>query len=233
MEKKVLGIIGGVGPLATMLLGEMIVKRTKAKTDQQHISMVITNNTNIPDRTTYILDRSKENPVPVMISDADKLKSIGAEVLAVPCNTAHSFYHDIQQGADIPMVHMINETAKRASQVGAKRVGILATTGTLTTAVYQIACQQVGVQPIVPDEETQKLVMSVIYDDVKASHPVDFLKWQQIINKMNELGCDHIILGCTELSIVKRELNLDATYIDSLMVLAESSILACGYELNN
>jgi aspartate racemase len=233
MKKKVLGIIGGVGPLATMLLGEMIVKRTKANTDQQHVNMVITNNTSIPDRTTYILDRSKANPVPVMISDAAKLKSIGAEVLAVPCNTAHSFYHEIQQGADMQVLHMINETAKRAAQIGAKKVGILATTGTLTTSVYQLACQNAGVQPIVPDEETQEMVMSVIYDDVKAGRPVDFLKWQQIINKLEGLGCDRIILGCTELSIVKKELNLDETYIDSLMVLAESAILACGYELND
>ena len=233
MEKKVLGIIGGVGPLATMLLGEMIVKRTKAKTDQQHVNMVITNNTSIPDRTTYILDRSKANPVPVMISDAAKLKSIGAEVLAVPCNTAHSFYHDIQQGADMQVLHMINETAKRAAQIGAKKVGILATTGTLITSVYQLACQNAGVQPIVPDEETQEMVMSIIYDDVKAGRTVDFLKWQQIINKLEGLGCDRIILGCTELSIVKKELNLDDTYIDSLMVLAESAILACGYELND
>lgn len=233
MKKKVLGIIGGVGPLATMLLGEMIVKRTKAKTDQQHVNMVITNNTSIPDRTTYILDRSKANPVPVMIADAAKLKSIGAEVLAVPCNTAHSFYSDIQLGADMQVLHMINETAKRAARIGAKKVGILATTGTLTTSVYQLACQNAGVQPIVPDEETQEMIMSIIYDDVKAGRPVDFLKWQQIINKLEGLGCDRIILGCTELSIVKKELNLDETYIDSLMVLAESAILACGYELND
>ena len=233
MKKKVLGIIGGVGPLATMLLGEMIAKRTKAQTDQQHVNMVITNNTSIPDRTTYILDRSKANPIPVMISDAIKLKSIGAEVLAIPCNTAHSFYQDIQEGASMQVLHMINETAKRASQIGAKKVGILATTGTLTTSVYQLACLHAGVQPIVPDEGTQELVMSVIYEDVKAGQPVDFLKWQQIINKFDELGCDRIILGCTELSIVKKELNLDDMYIDSLMVLAESAILSCGYELKD
>lgn len=233
MKKKILGIIGGVGPLATMLLGEMIVKRTKASTDQQHVNMVITNNTGIPDRTTYILDRSKPNPVPVMISDAKKLKSIGAEILAVPCNTAHSFYKEIQQGAGIPMLHMIDETAKHAAHIGAKKVGILATTGTLTASVYQLACKQAGIQAVVPDEETQKLVMSVIYDDVKAGQPVDYLKWQQIVNKMNDFGCDRMILGCTELSIVKKELNLDDTFIDSLMVLAERAIVACGYELND
>lgn len=123
MEKKVLGIIGGVGPLATMLLGEMIVRRTVASVDQEHVQMVITNNTSIPDRTTYILDRSKKNPVPVMISDGQKLKSIGAEVIAVPCNTAHSFYEEIQKGIGLPVIHMIQETAKRRGLRGQKKLG--------------------------------------------------------------------------------------------------------------
>lgn len=231
MEKKTLGIIGGVGPLATMLLGEMVVRRTSAQKDQEHVNMLLTNNTSIPDRTTYVLDRSKDNPVPIMISDGLKLKSIGAQVIALPCNTAHTFYEEIQDGVGLPVVHMIQETAKRAAEEGTKNVGILATTGTLTSSVYQLACKSVGIQPIVPDEETQKLVMSVIYDEVKAGRPVDFLKWQQIVGKMTDQGCDRIILGCTELSIVKRELHLDEFYIDSLMVLAESSIKACGYTI--
>jgi len=231
MEKKTLGIIGGVGPLATMLLGEMVVRRTSAQKDQEHVNMLLTNNTSIPDRTTYVLDRSKDNPVPIMISDGLKLKSIGAQVIALPCNTAHTFYEEIQDGVGLPVVHMIQETAKRAAEEGTKNVGILATTGTLTSSVYQLACKSVGIHPIVPDEETQKLVMSVIYDDVKAGRQVDFLKWQQIVVKMTDLGCDRIILGCTELSIVKRELHLDEFYIDSLMVLAESSIKACGYTI--
>ena len=227
-----LGIIGGVGPLATMLLGEMIVKRTNAKKDQEHVNTVITNNTSIPDRTEFILDDSKPNPVPVMVSDAHKLKSIGAEVLAIPCNTAHSFFTEIQEGAGIPVLHMIDETAKHAADSGAKRVGILATTGTLTASVYQDACEKVGIVPVVPDKETQKLVMSVIYDDVKAGNRVASEKWNRIIQELDALGCDRIILGCTELSIVKRELDLGPMYIDSLMVLAESAVLACGYELN-
>jgi aspartate racemase len=230
MEKKVLGIIGGVGPLATMLLGEMIVRSTAASIDQEHVQMVITNNTSTPDRTAYILDRSKKNPVPVMISDGKKLKSIGAEIIAIPCNTAHSFYKEIQQGIGLPVVHMIHETAKKANQEGAKKVGILATTGTLTASVYQQAFRDVGIMPIVPDEETQKLVMSVIYDDVKAGKPVDFLKWQQIVSTIKALDCDRIILGCTELSIVNKELKLDDFYIDSLKVLADCAIEMCGYK---
>src|SRR4051794_36294453 len=109
MEKKTLGIVGGVGPLATMLLGEMIVRRTNASKDQEHVDMVITNNTKIPDRTAYVLDRTKPNPVTVMISDIHRLTSIGAEIIAIPCNTAHSFYAEMQQASSVRILNMIEE----------------------------------------------------------------------------------------------------------------------------
>ena len=95
MSKKTLGIIGGVGPLATMFIGEMIVRRTEAEKDQDHVNMVITNNTNIPDRTAFILGESDDDPVPVIISDANRLHAAGADILAIPCNTAHSFFNQI------------------------------------------------------------------------------------------------------------------------------------------
>lgn len=116
MNKKTLGIIGGVGPLATMFIGEMIVRRTAAETDQEHVNMLITNNTTIPDRTAFILGKSEENPVPVIVSDAKKLEAIGAEILAIPCNTAHSFYEEIAQETTLPVINMIEETAKYAKK---------------------------------------------------------------------------------------------------------------------
>lgn len=230
MEKKTLGIIGGVGPLATMFIGEMIVRRTAAETDQEHVNMIITNNTNIPDRTAFILGESEENPVPVILSDAKKLETIGAEVLAIPCNTAHSFYDDLQQGTALPVINMIEETAKRAKEKGARRVGILGTTGTISTGIYQQACEQLGIEAIVPDEESQALVMSLIYDDIKAGRPADAKKWQLIRQAMDAEACDEIILGCTELSIVREELKL-TDCLDSLLVLAEVAIEKCGYKV--
>lgn len=128
MKKQTLGIIGGVGPLATMFIGEMIVRRTKAQKDQEHLHTIIDNDTNIPDRTAFILDNKKDNPVPVIIEDAKKLASVGANMIAIPCNTAHTFYHEINEGSPIPVLNMIRETAKRAADLGAERVGILATT---------------------------------------------------------------------------------------------------------
>jgi aspartate racemase len=232
MEKKTLGIVGGVGPLATMLLGEMIVRRTNASKDQEHVDMVITNNTKIPDRTAYVLDRTKPNPVTVMISDIHRLTSIGAEIIAIPCNTAHSFYAEMQQASSVPILNMIEETVKRASEEGVKRLGILATTGTVTAGVYQDACEKAGIVPVIPDGPTQEKVMSIIYDYVKANKPADRKLWNEIEFHMIGQQCDQVILGCTELSIVREELNLQDLYLDSLLVLAEESILACGYKLN-
>jgi len=231
MKKQTLGIIGGVGPLATMFIGEMIVRRTKATKDQEHLHTIIDNDTNIPDRTAFILDSTKENPVPVIVADAKKLASVGANVIAIPCNTAHTFYDEIVEGSPVPVLHMIRETAKRASDLGAKRVGILATTGTLTSHMYQDALEEFGITPVVPDDVMKDKVMSIIYDYVKAGKDVSHEDWQPIEEAMLALNCDRIVLGCTELSIVNRDLKLSDKYIDSLIVLAERAILACGYEI--
>lgn len=231
MEKKTLGIVGGVGPLATMFIGEMIVRRTKAAKDQDHVNSIITNNTRIPDRTAYIMGRSEEDPVPVIIEDIKKLTSIGAELIIIPCNTAHTFYDKLQQGSPVPVIHMIRETMKRASEQQAQKVGILATTGTITSKVYQQAAEEFGLEAVLPDEAIQEKVMSIIYDNVKAGKDADRNVWNDIATFLENQGCDRIILGCTELSIVKKEMDLPDFYLDSLIVLAETAIEACGYDL--
>ncbi|MGE7925189.1 aspartate/glutamate racemase family protein [Viridibacillus arvi] len=231
MNKKTLGIIGGVGPLATMLVGEMIVRRTKAFTDQEHVHFIIDNDTRIPDRTAHILNPSEPSPVPLMVEDTHKLATAGAELIAIPCNTAHTFYDELQENSPVPVLHMIRETANKAKQLGAKRVGVLATIGTLTSGVYQHALEEVGLEPVIPNEQLQKQVMSIIYDCVKAGKTVTRKEWNVIEEAIKTEGCDRIILGCTELSIVNRELTLDDSYIDSLLVLADCAIVSCGYEL--
>ena len=230
--KKTLGIIGGVGPLATMFIGEMIVRRTRATKDQEHVHTIIDNDTSIPDRTAYILDSSNENPIPYLIHDAQKLATAGADLICIPCNTAHTFYEDLAMASPVPVLHMIRETAKKATTLGAKRVGILATDGTLASAVYQNALIAEDIEPVIPNASIQHQVMSIIYDYVKAGKEVSNQQWLTIENAMLQLNCDKIILGCTELSIVNKDLKLQDYYIDSLIVLAESAIVACGYELN-
>lgn len=229
--KKTLGIIGGVGPLATMFLGETIVRLTKASKDQEHIHTIIDNDSTIPDRTAYILGESDENPIPVIVRDAEKLAKYGADVICIPCNTAHSFFDEIQAGSPVPVLHMIRETAKRVAASGTERACILATDGTIACEVYQKALLEEGVEPVLPDESVQKLVMSYIYDYVKSGKDVTRDLWNKIEEALPS-QCDKIILGCTELSVINKNLRLDDRYIDSLIVLAETAILECGYEIN-
>ena len=227
---KKVGIIGGVGPLATMFLGEMIVRLTDAQTDQQHIHTIINNDTTIPDRTAYVLDNTAPNPIPYLQRAAQVLTVAGADLLLLPCNTAHTFYQAITEAIDIPLVHMINETVAYAQAKQAKRVGILATDGTIAAGVYQQALVAQGMEAIVPPATVQKQVMAMIYRKVKAGQSVTSEEWQPIETAMVALGCDVLILGCTELSIINRDLQLGSCYIDSLVVLAQRAIQLSGYQ---
>ncbi len=227
---KKVGIIGGVGPLATMFLGEMIVRLTDAQTDQQHIHTIINNDTTIPDRTAYVLDNTAPNPIPYLQRAAQVLTVAGADLLLLPCNTAHTFYQAITEAIDIPLVHMINETVAYAQAKQAKRVGILATDGTIAAGVYQQALVAQGMEAIVPPATVQKQVMAMIYRKVKAGQSVTSEEWQPIETAMVALGCDALILGCTELSIINRDLQLGSCYIDSLVVLAQRAIQLSGYQ---
>lgn len=228
---KILGIIGGVGPLATVYFTEMLVRKTDAGADQEHINTICFNHAAIPDRTAYILDNTKPNPGPVMVEDAVLLERAGADILAIPCNTAHHFYKDIQGSVSIPVINMVEEAVKVArSRFGAGAgIGIMATNGTIVADVYGKMCAQYGMKYVKPDEDGQKNVMKIIYEQVKAGNPVDYGLFMDIIEDMLHSGCSCVITGCTELSIICSDLKLNRDdIIDSLDVLSDVCIESCG-----
>lgn len=225
--RKTLGVIGGVGPLSTAYFMEVLINMTDVKTDQEHIDMIVLNDCKIPDRTAYILDNTKENPIIFMKEDAKKLESLGCDLIATPCNTAHYFIDELQSVVDIPIINMIEETALELKKQEVSKVGIMATTGTINTNLFQTALQKQGITPIVPNEENQENVMSIIYDQVKAGKPIDLNKFKSVVGELRLDGCERIILGCTELSVLKKEYALNDFYVDSLEVLAEVVIKFC------
>lgn len=227
-DRKTLGIIGGVGPLATAYFMEVIINMTEASTDQEHIDMVVFNHAEIPDRTEYILDHSKPDPAPMMCADAQRLEALGADVIATPCNTAHYFYDRLTDAVQIPVLNMIEETALVLERMGAGKVGILATNGTIAAGLFQRALERRGIAAVVPSPENQQFVMDVIFDDVKAGRPLEVEKFRSIVDEMRLAGCDHVVLGCTELSVLKKEYSLGSYYVDALEVLAARAIEACG-----
>lgn len=225
---RTLGVIGGVGPLSTAYFMETLINLTDATIDQEHINMIVLNHAEIPDRTSYILDNTKPNPVNMMTEDAKKLEHWGADILVILCNTAHYFFDELQKSVTIPFVNMIEETAIYLEGHGIKRAGILATNGTIFTNIFQNALARHGIVGVCPGVENQQFVMDIIYDNIKAAKPVDLDKFKSVVNELRLGECDRIILGCTELSILKREYSLNEFYVDSLELLAKATIIQCG-----
>ena len=105
MENKTVGVLGGLGPMASVYFYEMVVNMTDAKTDQEHVDMIITNRATTPDRTAFIVGDSKEDPSEVLINDAKKLEAYGVDFIVMTCNTAHYFYNKIANSVNIPLIN--------------------------------------------------------------------------------------------------------------------------------
>ncbi len=230
-QKLTLGVIGGLGPIATAHFMELIIRMTEAQTDQEHLDMIVYNRPSIPDRTGYILDPTKPNPLPEMIRVGNALARQGAKLIAIPCMTAHYFHADLTRCIEAPIVHAIHETATHLKKHGISKVGILATDGTIRSKLFQQELQKHGITPVIPGPESQKCVMRVIYDDIKANRPADMDKFRFASSELRSAGAQAIILGCTELSLVKRDFRLGAGYLDAMEVLARRCVLSCGGRL--
>ena len=164
---KTIGIIGGMGPLATYDLAEKILNNTVASCDQDNIPVLIDCNTRIADRTAAILHGGAD-PRPEMKKSAKRLEEAGADVLIMACNTAHYFYDSVCEGINIPVLHMPRLTAQLLLKKGVKKAGVLATDGTCQSGVYGKALEEEGIEPVYPSSEKQGIIMSLIYDHVKA-----------------------------------------------------------------
>lgn len=133
MSTPLLGILGGLGPYASAYFYELITTHTKAEKDQDHINIILSSDASTPDRTDYILGRSDESPLPVMIRNAKALEQYGATAIVIPCNTAHYFIHEVRRAVTVPVPSIITETSSYLQLAGFKKAAVLATTGTLSS----------------------------------------------------------------------------------------------------
>ncbi|HMM22054.1 MAG TPA: amino acid racemase [Selenomonadales bacterium] len=222
--QKAIGIIGGMGSLATCDLFRKIIEMTDAKTDQEHIRICIDCNTNIPDRTKAILGKG-ENPVPEIVRSGIRLQSMGADVLVMPCNTAHYFYDKLTPFFDIPLLNMLQETAREIQKRGIRKIGLLATDGTVKSRVYHTALAAAGIDLVVPSPVGQTSVMDVIYNGIKASNRNIGLKaLYETIDGLLAQGAESLVLGCTELPVAFELFHIDRPAIDPTAVLAAAAI---------
>lgn len=229
MSKQRLGILGGMGPQATQVFYQRILDMTDASCDQQHLPALILSDTSMPDRTAAILGGDAEGCFRQLLADAQELARCGCTALAIPCNTSHYFADRLQEHLDIPLINMIRETVRAAARMGLKRLGILGTDGTVRTGIYQTECAALGIEAVSPTPETQAVVMSIIYDEIKRGETGSREKFAVIDNELRERGCDGAVLACTELSVYRAYHDLPPFYLDAMDVLAERCITACGY----
>ncbi|MDD7402648.1 MAG: amino acid racemase [Butyribacter sp.] len=228
---KTIGVIGGLGPMATVYYLELITKMTDAASDQEHPRIVLKSTPDTPDRTSYIIGESDENPLPFLIDAGKELLRMGADFITVPCVTAQYFYKELTEALGAPVISLCGNIAEDIYRKGIKKVGILATSGTIKSRVMEKSFQEKGIDCVVPDEQLQQDVMKIIYGQIKKGEPVDLELFLKIGDALSQQGAEKLILGCTELSLIKKLHPLDERFVDVLEVLAQKAVLFSGAPL--
>lgn len=224
IEEKIIGIIGGMGPEATLDLFYKILKNTKAEKDQDHIHLVIDNYPQIPDRTAYILGKG-ENPLPYILKSAKKLEKFGVSAICMPCNTAHYFVDEIRRSISVPFISIVESVIEEIKEnyKNVKNVGLIATKGTIYGNVYEDPLKKEGFNVIIREDlldEIMKIIYSIKGGVIKEnSEP--FLK---IVDEYIKDGSQIIIAGCTEIPLLFPYVNLNIPIIDSTLSLAKKII---------
>jgi len=231
---KPMGVLGGMGPLATQVFYGIVIENTAAFRDQDHVNMIIVSHATLPDRTEALLSGDTEQLYSELREDCIFLEESGACCIAVPCNTSHYFVDRLQSQVGVPIINMIRETVKdiAAAKGSGARAGILATDGTVQLGLYQAEMEKEGIVPVTLSCENQKRAMEIIYNGVKAGRDVDVAEFADIEKELLGKGCDCAVLGCTELSCFMKTCGSSpGFYFDALKTLAVKAIAAAGGRL--
>lgn len=233
MILKTIGVIGGLGPMATVYYLEQITRMTDAKRDQDHPRIIMVSIPNTPDRTEYILDKGKKSPLPCLIRAGKDLVRMGVDFITVPCVTAQYFYQELCEALCVPVISLCANIADEIAARQIQTVGILGTNGTIHSHVLEREFEKVGVAVVVPDQEGQHIIMRIIYEQVKNGCKADMENFYQVSNSLLEFGAEKIILGCTELSLLTKQIKERTHYVDVLEVLAQKAVRLSGATLRD
>lgn len=229
--QKTVGIIGGMGPLATADLFTKIINFTDAASDADHIHILIDNNPKTPDRTSAIL-RGTKSPLPYLVRSAERLQQAGADFLLIPCITSHYFMDALSKEVQVPIVNMIEETAKHLVAQNISKVVVLATDGTRASGVFDAVFSLYGLSILYPNADAQAALMDVIYKGVKAGSKhwdTSFLNAE--IERLLVAGAEAVILGCTELPLAAEMYGIAGRLVNPTDILARAAVAYAGYPL--
>jgi aspartate racemase len=229
---KIIGILGGMGPEATKYLFNLIVENTPAQKDQDHTPVIIFSNPKTPDRTQYIV-YGEESPLPYLTEGIKVLNKCKVSIITIACNASHFFYDCLSHHSEAPILHMIKLTAQilKRKLGNEESVGILATTGTIKSQLYQKELSRLGIKSYtLSDSDQSHLVMKAIYgsEGIKRGfkrEPKELLI--RASNKLRKMGAEYIIMGCSEIPLVLSGQYNDIIFIDPLLILAQEAIRLC------
>jgi aspartate racemase len=233
LKEKTIGILGGMGPEATVDCYARIIKNTPAKTDQQHLRVIIDSNPKVPDRTSAITGKGP-SPVPILLDGCRTLQAAGADFIIIPCVSAHFYLIEIRQQIKLPILSIYDAVADTISgdHPNIKTVGLMGTTGTISGGLFQKRLATANIQTIVPDDVQQTRVMAAIYD-IKNSRPSRSRKQitSDLVAVAQSLVSDSaqgIVAGCTEIPLALEQQHLSVPYFDALTILARAAIAEAG-----
>lgn len=223
---RTLGVLGGMGPLATASFMNQVIALSPAKSDQEHIPMFIRNIPQIPDRTKFLMGIEDENPFFELKKGFNELTSLGVSCIVIPCNTAHYWYDALTQNADVHTISIVQSVIKRAKATGKRKVGILATTATLNMRIYQTAFSEHNIEFIEPNEQQQVLVMQGITAVKSGNLALGRTLLSQSYEQMLAQGADAVLFGCTEIPLVLNEQASKSpeTCLDTIAILAQECV---------
>ncbi len=225
--RKVIGVLGGMGPAATADFYQKIIRATPAKADQDHLKVLIYSNPQIPDRTAAIKGEGPD-PLPDLVASAEVLVKAGADFLVIPCITAHNFYDRLQRVVRVPILHIIGETvtALAAEHPEMDRLGLLATSGTLESRLFETHFEPRGLAVLTPDADIQTgLVMPAIYavkgGDLSQA-PRRMIR--EAAGHLIARGARAICAGCTEVPLILQDGDLSVPFVDPTWALAQAAV---------
>lgn len=226
-NKLKLGVIGGVGPAASAFFYNEVTDHTLAECDQDHLDIILLSHASLPDRTEAILTGEAGDLIRLLQEDVRTLTKMGVSNIAIPCNTSYYYYEQMQAVTDVPIIHMIRESVDYAVKhyADVRRIGIMATDGTLDAGLYDMWCDKLGVQAVHPSPQRQEEVMHIIYKEIKRGHHGSEALFNDVMAEFREAGCDVVILACTELSVYKRYHEVPEYCLDAMDVLIRESIV--------
>lgn len=209
--------------MATAETFRRIILATPARTDQQHLHVIVDSDPSIPDRTDALI-RGGPSPLPGLLASARRLVVAGAAIICMPCNTAHVYFRAVQEEFDVPIVHMVEETASVVAGRGDRSIGLLATAGTVASGVYHQVFLRHGLQVITPPPACQRRVSEAIAL-IKAGHVSKGCEaLLPTVAEFGENGARTLVLGCTEISLVGSQLASAGTVLDAMQVMVDSTV---------